>query len=523
MDETTAPGATPVASEAPHAASPQDRDERFDACLAKLEELKTIKARREVLEERVFLEFLRVNRGRLNEFPLLETEQQSLMDMLLRRAEGLHPGHERIKERLVSYLVELNHYGKAKAVGDAKQKERLARALEVEETILAKVLQGAVYATSLIKDNFSDAVIRHFGETSLGKIEEITTTMVFDEQYWRANIEQFMQEETRGAYDDIVADRRYRLSREGQLLLLSFPFDAVLAKLKGTTKEISKTRIQTAFGETGEVEPARRLTDLVMTVLGRAEYAPWAGRSEPEELLFAARIAAMDPAAAEITPGEVDAIAADEEEESRRLFRLHQVAGLALGAVVSLRVVREDFAKALREFSPKEIAWLVAAVGSFDAARLGLVLEHIMELDFAHLLREKAEAEGGRIQIKTSRQRRASRQAVEALAASGLSKIRRKQLFDDDPEQPESLLFKARTGGDLDSRLRLLQVEPELTRAVAGLWESASYKVDLYVCINLAALDKVTTNLSARITEILGRYGIAPTGGGDAAKTQSDA
>ena len=51
-----------------------DRDGRFAACLERLEELKAVKARREVLEERVFLEFLRANRGRINEFPLLETE-----------------------------------------------------------------------------------------------------------------------------------------------------------------------------------------------------------------------------------------------------------------------------------------------------------------------------------------------------------------------------------------------------------------------------------------------------------------
>ena len=97
--------------------------------------------------------------------------------MLLKRAEGLHPGYEAVKELLAAYILELNHYGKAKAVGDAAQTQRLAGKLERVETVLAKVLQGAVYATSLAKDNFSDAVIRHFGETSLAKIEEITATM----------------------------------------------------------------------------------------------------------------------------------------------------------------------------------------------------------------------------------------------------------------------------------------------------------------------------------------------------------
>ena len=85
------------------------------------------------------------------------------------------------------------------------------------------------------------------------------------------------------------------------------------------------------------------------------------------------------------------------------------------------------------------------------------------------------------------------------------------------------MLFKARNAADLEAKLRFLQVEPELARAVAGLWETASHKVDLYVCINLSALDKVTTNLPARITEILGRYGIAPAGGAESARTRRDA
>ena len=514
---------TTVADAAADAATPADRESRFAACVARLEELKAIKARREVLEERVFLEFLQVNRGRLNEFPLLETEQRSLMDMLLRRCEGLHPGHETVKDRLSAYLLELNHYGKAKAVGDAAQVERLTRKLEREETLLAKMLQGAVYATSLVKDNFSDAVIRHFGESSLAKIEEITATMVFDEQYWRANVERFIKEQVRGAYDDILADRRFRLSREGQLLLVAYPFDAVLAKLMGTAKPISKTRVQTAFEASWATDEGRRATEAVASVLARSDVAPWAGRAERDELAFAARVAAMDPAAAELAAAEAPSPNETEEAEASRLNLMHQAAALAVGAAVSLRVVREDFAKALRDFSPKETAWLVQTAGVFDAQRLGVVLEHVMELDFAYLLREKAEPEGGRVQVKTSRVRRAARGAVDALADTGLSKIRRKQLFEDDPDQPEWLVFKARNAADLESRLQLLQVEPELTRAVAGLWETATYKVDLYVCLNLPALDKVSTNLSARITEILGRYGIAPSGAAEPAKTRHDA
>ncbi|WP_428562635.1 MAG: hypothetical protein ACP59X_21905 [Solidesulfovibrio sp. DCME] len=504
------------------AATSLSRDERFAACLERLEELKAVKARREVLEERVFLEFLRANRGRINEFPLLETEQQSLMDMLLRRAEGLHAGHAAIKERYGAYLLELNHYGKAKAVGDAAAQEKLAVRLERVETGLAKCLQGAVYASSLIKDHFSDAVIRHFGESSLAKIEEITATLVFDEQYWKAYIERFIKEEVRGAYDGILAERRYKLSREGNLLVVAFPFDAVLEKLLGTVKPISKTRVQTAFEETTTTAEGRTDFETALGILTRADLPGWDRKADRDEAVFAAHVAAMDQVARDYRQ-ELAAEEVDEAAAGRREARVEQITALCVGAAVSLRVVREDFSRALRDFAPKERAYIVQSAGTFDAARLGNVLENIMEFDFASLLREKGEADAGRIQIRSSRVRRAAREAVDALAATGLNKVRRKQFFEDDPDRADALLFRPKNGAELEERLRLFQIEPELARALVGLWEAAAHKVDLYLCINLTALGKVATNLPARITELLGRYGIAPPGAPDPARTRNDA
>jgi len=521
----------------PDATTPSsDRDERFAACLERLEELKAVKAFREVLEERLFLELLRANRGRLNEFPLLDTEQQSLMDMLLRRADGLHPGFDYIKDRFSAYLIELNHYGKARALGDAVQQEALAQSLERLETVLVKCLQGAIYASSVVKDNFSDAIIRHFGEVSLIKIEEITATMDFDENYWRAYIERFIKEEVRGAYDDILADRRYRLAREGQMLVIAFPFDAVLAKLQGTTKAISPTRVQSAFEEGATTEDGRGRVETALSLFAQAVIPQWEKRTERDELAFAARVAAMDVVVSEYCasvgePGTrrglmaEDCATVDEESaeaKTRREFLAELAAALCIGACVSLRVVREDLARALRTFSAKEAAWIVQLAGIFDAARLGLMLEHIMELDFAYLLREKGEADAGRIQIRSARARRAGREVVEALAGEGLSKVRRKQFFDDDPENPGFLFFVPKNPAELESRLRLFQIESELTKALVRLWENASFKVDLNVCINLAALGKVSTNLSARVADILGRYGIAPPGAAAPARTRAN-
>jgi hypothetical protein len=506
------------------AATPQERDERFAACLERLEELKAVKARREVLEERVFLELLRANRGRINEFPLLETEQQSLMDMLLRRCEGRHGGHAYVKDRFTAYLLELNHYGKAKAVGDEAAREKLARRLERVETGLVKCLQGAVYASSLVKDNFSDAVIRHFGEDSLVKIEEITATLVFDELYWKAYIERFIKEEVRGAYDDILADRRYKLSREGQQFIVSFPFDAVLDKLQGTTKAISKTRVQNAFADTVADPDGRADFELALALLGRADLPGWDRKADRDEAAFAARTAAMDPVVREYRQ-DLAADAPDdtgEAAEARREARAEQIAALCVGAALSLAVLRQDFSLALRDFAPKERVYIVQSAGTFDAPRLGNVLEHIMEFDFAALLREKSEADAGRIQVRATRTRRVRREDVDALVEAGLNKVRRKQFFEDDPDRAEALLLRPKNPAELEERLRLFQIEPELARALVGLWETAAHKVDLHLCINLTALGKVAANLPARITEILGRYGIAPPGAPEPARTRND-
>jgi len=256
-----------------------------------------------------------------------------------------------------------------------------------------------------------------------------------------------------------------------------------------------------------------RVAGAVVGLLARGGAAAWVGRADREELAFVAQVAAIDAVAVELAADEAAGPTDDAAEEARRAFREEQVLALALGVAVSLHVAREDFARALREFAPKETAWLVQTAGVFEAGHLGAVLEHIMELDFAYLLRDKGAAEGSRIQIKTSRVRRVARSVAEGLVETGLSKIRRKQLFEDEADAADWLLFRMRTGAELQERMEFLQLEPELTRIVAGLWEKASHKVDVHVCINLAALDKVTTNLSARITEILGRYGITLSSG----------
>jgi len=83
MDEAIQAQASP--------AEPQTREQRIEAYQAKLKQLKGRSALREVVERELLLEFIRVNRQNINEFPMLESQQDSVIAVLCQRSE--HPCH----------------------------------------------------------------------------------------------------------------------------------------------------------------------------------------------------------------------------------------------------------------------------------------------------------------------------------------------------------------------------------------------------------------------------------------------
>ena len=55
----------------------------------------------------------------------------------------------------------------------------------------------------------------------------------------------------------------------------------------------------------------------------------------------------------------------------------------------------------------------------------------------------------------------------------------------------------------------MLSLEPELQKALSILWRDALFRVDIMVLINLEQVAKTTTNLTAKLSEILTTYGIS--------------
>ncbi|KUG27851.1 hypothetical protein ASZ90_002289 [hydrocarbon metagenome] len=482
--------------------------DRVAAYLERLEELKRVKAFREVVEERVFLEFIRVNRARINEFPLLDIEQKSLIDILIRRGAG-HPGHQYIKGLVGEFLAVLNKYGKARAVGAGSEAEGLLRELSGAEALLVKCVQGAVYASAMIKDNFSDAAILHFGESALPEIEAITERCEFDESWWRAHLDIFVKERIARAHAGIVAQEKYSVFREGGFAGVRLPFDAVLATLRGTDKTIQKTRVQSAYAEQEEGAENQRVAAALAAFLGSGMNPLTEAKTPVATLRHVARIAAMDTAGREYA----QAGAPDSDEaEARNAFLARQVMALGVGAGLVQAVALEDFERASREFDARERRILLSRVGNFERERLERLTPLVLEFAYLGFLRDKVREEGGKVAIRTLRQRRAVEAEVAALTGTGegdLTRIGRRRLFEADPDRPDMALWKPKTPEEMTELCAMLQLDAAVVARVVALWESAPFKVDILVAVNLEAVARVTGNPAQRVAEILARLGVA--------------
>lgn len=480
-------------------------EDRVEACLVLHEELKERKTLREVLEERVFLECIRVNRDRINEFPLLEIEQKSLIDILLRRSAGL-TGHARVKGLIGEFIAVLNRYGKARVVGAQEAASALLADLSRAEALLVKAVQGAVYCSSLIKDNVSDAIIKHFGESSVAMLDEITGRCEFDEPWWRAVMDTFVRERIAAGHAGMVAGEKYSVFREGGFVGVRMPFDAVLAALRGTDKAIQKTRVQSAFEDMEGTVEGGRVVDALGAFLSSGGGIE--SGAAPAVVRHLARVAAMDPAGTEYAGAP-----SPDEDPSRRDFLAAQVAALAAGAGLVLAVVTDDFERAIRDFDARERRIILAMTGRFERERLERTMPLVLEFAYLNLLREMGREEGGKVVIRTVRVRRAVAVEVQALpghAGGGLTRIGRRRLFEDDPERPDLLVWKPRTVEELGELCAVLQIDGAVAAKLAAMWETAPFRVDILVAVNLEAVARVTPNPALRVAEILARFGVAP-------------
>ena len=518
---------------------PDERLATYVACLAATKDRRAV---REVVEREVLLCLIRTNSDRINEYPLLETQQRSIIEIVAARG-AVDPLHAHIRKLVGEFVAQLGQYAKPGG-GDSSQ---LRTRLVNTETQLLKCVQGVVYTTALCTDNFIETLVRAYGEEALGPSDAVTESTELDEQYWRKHFEHFVVRMVDEAYDAIMTQEAFTLSKERSLLVIRYPFDALLERLCRTPKPLDKTRVQTLFEfETRDFasRKARKLVhDILLGMAARPDY-PFASG----DIDFISQIVCIDPAAREMeklqtlllsggltgdTAGDAasapsvqteDAAAGAEAETvaapappappapevnaEQVQFLREQVVGMACSVAITLNLLREDFLRALDGFSPKETAIVRRTLGDFSLPCLGRALQSLLEFQFVTLLRRRAGEDMGKIHIRTRKERRTSVAAVETLFDSGLTRIRRNKLWQPDPGRATMQLFRPQTATELESLLHLLQIEPQLAREIGSLWTDASFRVEFALYISLDLLSRSTTNLNQRLAELLSRFGI---------------
>ena len=510
-------------------APPQDDGPRLDtgqrlaAYQEKLQALKERSSLREVMERELLLEFIHVNHGNINEFPLLKAQQQTVVEILCARSG--HPGYEYIHKHIGKFIVLLAHYGKAIQVGDTARADEVQSGLINTETMLIKCIQGIVFAMALITDNFEEVILRYFGKTALKQYSKLIEENPLDERFWAALVEQFIAKKVEEAHKEIIEGEKYTISKEKSFLVIRFLFDDILSKLNPTSQKIEKTRIQKSYVASRTEENAIKRAKFIQSILTKGmSTLSQADRVTPAEYTQAARIVCVDGVAAEFdaqyqerlrqmqalkeNPGAPDDRDPEvvKREQVEFKFLMDQVIAVGVGAAIAFGRTGDNFFKSLKEFVPDQISAIKPLAREFSLPTLERILYFLLENHTIHILQEMGRAEGAKIQVRSARARRVIAAQVDALPH--MSKIRKKQLFGNDVTREDTLLFKPKTPKQMAGAMAMLSLEPELQQGLTIMWKEAIFRVDIMVLLNLNLISKTTTNLTAKLGEILALYGV---------------
>ncbi|WP_027721628.1 hypothetical protein [Maridesulfovibrio zosterae] len=497
-----------------------DKGNRIDFYLSILARLKERNTLREVLEREVFLEFIKYNNSRINEFPLLEKQQSGIIALLCHRANDL-PAHEFIKKILGEFILMLGRYSKLKDGKDQDMKDNIMSRIINSETLLIKTVQGVVYASCLISDNFEEVALRHFGEPALKKYNSLLEQYELDRNFWQALIEQFITSEVKSSLSDIISNDAYTLTRDKSYLILRFPFDEVTGSFSSDLPAIDKTRIQTSFEQVGADEESEATLKLInKTILDGGVFIRSEGMTN-ENIERIARIVCIDPATSifcdeynkvmEVmreTSYETDA-AENEAELARKLqFLQDQIGACAIGVSLTLDIVVRDFMLGLKNYTPRDEKILSIYIRQFGVDSLDKLFFYLTEVKFSNLLKEKMRGEESKLLLRVLKRRRAPISVVKELNKIGLTRIRMARFWTKDSNNKDWLIFKHNTGKELIKEVQLMSLEKELATAILKLFEKGDFKVEFLVFISLQAVSKATKDIRGKLNELLMRFGI---------------
>lgn len=493
----------------PDTAPKAGKEQRFDAYLDRLKRLKEEGTTlREILEREMLLTFIRANRENINEFPMLETQQHAVINLMCQRSE--HPAYEHIHRLTGNFLVLLPRFEKARIAKDEELLEQTRTHLANTETQLIKCMQGIVYACGLVTDNFEEQIVMLFGPQGLSDFNDLLKEHGLGRPFWKAFVDRFVVGTVDKGHESILTDETFAMNKEGKLLVIRFFMDQITSGLANLNQKVDKTRIQKGFELVEADQVDHRTLKLVNTILKKGLSFIPAELLPAGDLLAISRIVCIDGVAKEFLASyEERTVAAKREPEESRAhelkfkFLMEQVIATGVGAVIGAGETRDELLAVLPGTVFDSIRPAHLRIQDFAVVNLRRVLMGFLEDRLAFVLRGEAAEQGGKVQVIKNRTRRAPGPVVDLLFDKGLTKIRKNKIWRRDPHDEKSLLFRVRTERELAAMSHLLQIEPELFADIDELWKAEDFKVEIMLVIDLEQVARTTTNLKARLGEML--------------------
>ena len=484
---------------------PELAQERIQVFIDQVAALKERKLVSEILERELMLTLINAHQDHILEYPLISVQQRSIVHALTIRAaenEALYPYLRGVLEAFITALIAYSRVDP----DDGAERGRLLAVTLNHEAVLIKCVQGTTYAFALCQDNFMEVLLRRYGESAGDYSDGLIQEYEMDDVFWRKHFEYFSQERVDRAFEAMTGHEDFVLNKTGNSLVLTYPLDALMLRLREGGVRISKSQIQSDVESTRDFESLAEAVYNTVHDFLRQSAARGVLALPAQDIEFISRITSLDPCAKELhklTAGGPDSGAARENQ-----FSAEQVLAMACAVGISLDIMRRDFIKGLPDMDAQSVDILTQQIADFSLFNLDKAVYFLAEYRLAQILRERCGESISKMQIFTSRTRRAHTLAVDQLLSRGLSKIKRNRIWSPDPDSQDHLLFRARTAKELNDELNFLVVEPELKKEILLLWQRAGYKVEFNVAIMLSLLAQTTTNLNYRLTEILGRFGV---------------
>ncbi len=494
-----------------------DKDQRFSAYLEHLNQLKEDRVTlREVLEREILLGFIRTNRSSINEFPLLETQQQTVIEFMCQRLD--HPAYDYIKKLSANFIALLGHYRAAVQNKDKELQEKTTHLLLNTEILLIKCMQGIVYSVGLITDNFEELIIRFYGKAAMTEFSAMLKSSYMDSLFWKKFMEHFVTTPVAKGHDNILNARRFTMSKQGRMLVVHYPMNEITNQLVTTNAKLEKTRIQKTFEATVRDPEIRSTLKLVHNALSKNLAFIPAELLSKNDISFIARIVCIDSASKEFHDAYQEKlqnkdVKSDQDREKLK-FLMDQVTAVGVGASIGISMTRQNLEAALMGLVPGTLEAFSTMGRNFRINNIKGLFLSLLEDHLVLRLQGQAGDDLGKIKIMKSRTRRA---LVADVSAIGLSKIRLKKLFETDPTDKSQLLFRPRNNSELAGLVKLLQLEPEPAQKIVTLWQTENNKVEVLLLIDLTQLQRTTTNIQVRIQELLQNFGLVKVAKNDTA------